>query len=372
MPWTGIAAAGVSALASAGSSFAASKMNHKSFKRNIEMMKLQSKLNQRQYAWQMDNYLSPLAQRRLFENAGLNINEITRSGQSMMNAGQLGGVSNPGGGQMFAPDFSGLAQAGGHIAQAVVRSKDAKLKAEQATTEEKKRFVMDTTASLNKAYEGNQIAQTAYQNVVNEIASATKDEKIKQSFIETKEGKLRLDTMSKNLAIMAQQLADWVFKVQVMNPATALNAIADYYSTVALAGLTFIKQKVATQQASLIAQQVKTEFYRSGQAKEYMKYWQDLNENDFAGVQVWGATTQAQQGERNYNWTPAMNIIYGIDKTTASVARILGMYLQYKNRGNKDSNSNTEDFTQALSILQQMTGEEAFGLMLEGAAATAF
>lgn len=319
MPWTGIAAAGVSALASAGSSFAASKMNHKSFKRNMEMMKLQSKLNQRQYAWQMDKYLSPLAQRRLFENAGMNINEITRSGQSMMNAGQLGGVSNPGAGQSFAPDFSGLAQAGGHIAQSVVRAQDAKLKKEQAITEQKVQFLHSKQSELYEAYKDNTVVKTALDSVNLAIANATKDNKIKMSDKE-------YETMCENLTLIGTQIAQSKWQLNFMNPLLEIEKQASYCGMLAAAALATANTRVSTAQVDYVIQATKTQVTQQllNMASENER-WQAARESVFRqSVHSWDAVAKEQLANkyrneseeararaaktwREYDWMPAMN-----------------------------------------------------------------
>lgn len=330
MPWTGIAAAGISALASAGSQFMAGKMNYKSYKRNISLMKLQSELNRDQFNYQtqvnLDNWLkyqSPEGYRKLLEAAGYNVMDIARNGGDLQPGGSFGGSiagtgivnSQP----VASTDLSGAGTALASAAESVQR---AKLADQQAKTESKRQWVMETTGMLNIASKENVEAETAYQNIVNYIAGETKDDKVKET-------KNRAEQSAYDLFKVYTESKILDFELAKTKPAEYANIVAETNALYALVLLRGSQIRLTNQEARLVAEKVKTEaFQRALLRAQELFYNQSAFHQQMQGifkerqidndVPFWQARLmqyqsdnqnwQAKVNERTYNWMPWLNI----------------------------------------------------------------
>lgn len=330
MAWTGIAAAGISALASAGSQMMVGKMNYKSYKRNINLMKLQSELNRDQFNYQtqvnIDNWLkyqSPEGYRKFLEAAGYNVMDIARNGGDLQPGGTFGGSiagtgivnSQP----VASTDLSGAGTALASAAESVQR---AKLADQQAKTESKRQWVMETTGMLNMSTKENVEAKTSYQNIVNYIAGETKDDKVKET-------KNRAEQSAYDLFKVYTESKILDFELMKTKPAEYANIVAETNALYALVLLRGSQIKLTNQEARLVAEKVKTEAYSralmaaqeeyykqsglhqaaraafvQGQVDNNVPFWQANLMQYQSSNQEW----QAKVHQRTYSWMPWMNL----------------------------------------------------------------
>lgn len=330
MAFTGIAAAGIAALASAGSQFMAGKMNYKSYKRNINLMKLQSELNRDQFNYQtqvnLDNWLkyqSPEGYRKLLEAAGYNAMDIARNGGNLQPGGSFGGSiagtgivnSQP----VASTDLSG---AGAAITGAAESIQRAKLADQQAKTESKRQWVMETTGMLNMSTKENVEAETAYQNIVNYIADETKNDKVKET-------KNRAEQSAYDLFKVYTESKILDFELAKTKPAEYAQIVAETNALYALVLLRGSQFKLTNQEARLVAEKVKTEaFQRALLRAQELFYGQSAFHQEVQGVfkqrqidndvPFWQANLmqyqsanqewQSKVNQRTYSWMPWMNL----------------------------------------------------------------
>lgn len=376
MAATGAIAAGIAAAASAVNIGAQAKLNHRQYKRQLKMMDYQAKLNRAQYAWQQENYLSPAAQREAYERAGINYAEVARNGQSLISAGQLGQTGLGQAPQQHV-DTRGLESAAGILADSKVKQADAELKTQQAKTESTKQLVNESTAHLQDVTKDNVRAQTAFQNIQNFIAENTKYEDIARKGYETDAARMQLDVLTANIEILHEELENWRFQNEYMNPAELAKVEAEYAATVTLSFLRIAQTKVENQkerltqaQVALIVEETKNaieqrELIKAETAlnseralsehEEYLRK-KAYNENDGGMHEADLVKWRAADTRRTFKWRGVRSATQSIKDITSAASDVVGSALDIYTGGvTKALRDAQKEFYQAQAKRQGQT-----------------
>lgn len=321
MDWTQVAGGAGQFLSTITSGIFNSSMGHKQFKRNKWLMEHQQQLNKDLYSWQQEEYLSPSAQRRAYEAAGLNINNLYRNGASMMAAGQLGSTSLA---SSSAPtiDTSGLTAAGNTLAQSKKLESEVELNRQKAITEQKTQYLQEQQAALAHVTADNTVVKTALDNLNLTISTATKTDSIKQRKIQT-------ELMAQDLITVGLEIQDLQFKVNTMNPMEYYLAQADYAATVAASILTMSNVELNQYEMEYLMEKTRTEItqqylndaasqnqlaqsfynYNRGVTESWeSKIRQQMAEGGYGTHVASQAEWQAKLTKRDFKWRGVMNV----------------------------------------------------------------